>query len=219
MSSIEALSDEEDARVLVEATEPRSTTLYGQSKLRLEDRIARILLGSGTRCVILRTPVIYGSGAGGSMLRLLNHIDTPLPLPLGGLSNRRSVLCTRNLASAVAAILHPFRSGPGGVFHIHDGPPLSTTDMVTTLRHALRRPARLFPPTALGAHTARQMPGLGPIVRRLMGSLELSDAHFRHSFQWQPVKDTRTALAEMAVGHAAEKGRALPGLLKMREAA
>jgi nucleoside-diphosphate-sugar epimerase len=153
------------------------------------------------------------------MRRLLSHVDTAFPLPLGGLSNRRSVLCTRNLAIALAAILHPFRSGPGGVFHIHDGPPLSTTDMVTTLRHALRRPVRLFPPPALGVHAVRQMPGLGPLVRRLMGLLELSDAHFRRSFRWQPVRDTRTALAEMAVGYAAEKGRALPARLKVREAA
>jgi nucleoside-diphosphate-sugar epimerase len=219
MSSIEALSDEEDARVLVEASESRSTTLHGRSKLRLEDRIARIFLGSGTRCVILRTPVIYGPGAGGSLGRLLNLVDTAVPLPLGGLANRRSVLCTRNLASALAAAVHPFRSGPGGVFHIHDGPPLSTSDLVATLRHALRRPARLFPPSALGAHAARQVPVLGPVMRRLMGSLELCDAHFRRSFRWQPVRDTRTALAEMAVGYAAEKGRALPARLKVREAA
>jgi nucleoside-diphosphate-sugar epimerase len=219
MSSIKALADEEDARVLDEASEPRSTTLYGRSKLGLEDRIARIMLGSGTRCVILRTPLIYGPGAGRSMQHLLAHLDTGLPLPLGGLTNRRSVLCTRNLASALAAILHPFRSGPGGVFHVHDGPPLSTSEMVATLRHALRRPARLFPPSELGARAARRMPGLGPLARRLMGSLELSDAHFRRSFRWQPVEDTRSALAETAVGYAAGKGRALPARAKMREAA
>jgi UDP-N-acetyl-alpha-D-quinovosamine dehydrogenase len=219
MSSIKALSDEEDPRVLVETSEPRSTTLYGRSKLCLEDRLARVFLGSDTRCVILRTPVIYGPGAGGSLRRLLAHVDSPLPLPLGGLTNRRSVLCTRNLASACAAILRPFRSGPSGVFHIHDGPPLSTTDMVATLRHALRRPARLFPPTPLGAGTVRRIPALGPLARRLLGSLELSDTHFCRSFQWQPVRDTRTALAEMAVGYAAETGREQPAPLRISEAA
>jgi nucleoside-diphosphate-sugar epimerase len=219
MSSIKALSDEEDTRVLVEASEPRSTTLYGQSKLCLEDRIARIFLGSGTRCVILRTPVIYGPGAGGSIRRLLTHVDTALPLPLGGLTNRRSVLCTRNLASALGAILYPFRNGPGGLFHLHDGPPLSTTDIVATLRQALGRPARLFPPTTLGARAMRQIPAVGPIARRLVGSLELSDALFRRGFQWEPWRDTRAALAEMAANYGAERGRARRSPLPMGEAA
>jgi nucleoside-diphosphate-sugar epimerase len=208
LSSIKAITDEEDPRVLVEASQPRNTTLYGRSKLRLENRIAGILRGSGTRCVILRTPVIIGPAASGSMRRLLDHVDTPLPLPLGGLGNRRSLISTHNLASAFAVLLRSFRAGPDGLFHLHDGPPLSTTDIVATLRQALGRPARLFPPTTLGARAARQIPAVGPIARRLVGSLELCDAHFRRSFQWQPWRDTRAALAEMAANYAAERGRA-----------
>ena len=219
LSSIKALSDEEDSRVLVETSESRCGTLYGMSKLRLEDAIAGIFRGSTTRYVTLRTPVIYGPRARGSMRRLLDHIDTPLPLPLGGLANRRSLLCVRNLASALDAILCSGRDGPRGVFHVHDGPPLSTTDIVTTLRQALGRPARLFPPTAWGARAARHSPLVGPIMRRLMGSLELSDAHFRHSFQWRPVSDTRTALAEMAASFAADNGRALPARFAMGKVA
>lgn len=219
LSSIKAICDEEDPRVLVEASEPRSTTLYGRSKLQLEDRIAGILRGSGTRCIILRTPVIIGPAASGSMRRLLDHVDTPLPLPLGGLTNRRSLISTHNLASAFAVLLRPFRTGPDGVFHLHDGQPLSTTDIVTTLREALGRPARLFSPTMLGARAVRQIPAVGPIVRRLVGSLELCDAHFRRNFPWQPWGDTRAALAEMAASYGAERGRAWRVPRPMGEAA
>jgi hypothetical protein len=34
-------------------------------------------------------------------------------------------------------------------------------------------------------------------ARRLFGSLELSDAHFRQCFRWAPVVETRAALSEM----------------------
>jgi nucleoside-diphosphate-sugar epimerase len=219
LSSIKALSDEEDDRVLVETSQSKAGTLYGLSKLRLEDRIALILEGTPTRHVIVRAPIIYGPDPRGNMRRLLDHVDTPLPLPLCGLANRRSLLCTRNLASAFAAILHTDRSGPSGVFHIHDGPALSTTDIVTTLRCALGRPARLFPPSALGARAARLLPVVGPIASRLMGSLELCDDLFRRSFHWQPVTETRSALMEMAASYAAGKGRALPVPLGIGEAA
>jgi hypothetical protein len=59
------------------------------------------------------------------------------------------------------------------------------------------------------ARAARHIPFVRPIVRRLTGSLELSDAKFRRTFQWRPVVDTRTALMEMATAFAAEKGRAV----------
>ena len=207
LSSIKALTDEEDDRVLAETSEPRCSTLYGLCKLRLEDRIARILQGTATRCIILRPPILYGPRARGSMRRLLEHIDTPLPLPLGGLADRRSVLCERNLASAIESILHSLNRNATGVFHLHDGPPLSTTEIVATLRHGLGRPTGLLSAPSWIARTARHIPFIRPIVRRLTGSLELSDAKFRRTFQWRPVSDTRAALFEMAAAFAAEKGR------------
>jgi len=197
VSSIKALCDEEDRRVLVEASEPRGTTLYGRSKLRLEMAITSTLAGSGTRLVIVRNPVTYGAGKAGSLHRLMRLADTPLPLPLGGLANKRSVLAVDNFASALAATV---RSGPDsahGVFHVHDGPALSTTEIVATLRAAAGRPARLFPVGAAVTDMARKMGPLAPVARRLYGSLELSDAHFRQCFRWTPVVETMAALAEM----------------------
>ena len=210
VSSIKALTDEEDDRVLVETSEPRCSTLYGLCKLRLEDRIASILQGSATRCIILRPPILYGPRARGSMRRLLEHIDTPLPLPLGGLADRRSLLCERNLASAIDTILHSSQRSASGVFHLHDGPPLSTTEIIATLRQGLGRPTGLLPAPSWVARAARHIPFIRPIVRRLTGSLELSDARFRRTFQWRPLSDTRTALFEMGIAFAAEKGRAVP---------
>jgi nucleoside-diphosphate-sugar epimerase len=197
VSSIKAICDEEDERVLVEASEPRPTTLYGQSKLRLELAVGTVLGGSATRHVILRNPVMYSAGKNGSVHRLLQLADTPLPLPLGGLANKRSLLAVHNFADALAAVVRAGPAAPTGVFHVHDGPALSTTVLVATLRAALGRPARLFPIGLTAASIARRMPVLGATARRLFGSLELSDAHFRRSFAWAPPLDTRTALIEL----------------------
>jgi len=198
VSSIKALCGEDDGRVLTEASEPRPASLYGRSKLRLEQAMVRTLTGSGTRLVIVRNPVMYGEGKGGSVHRLLQLADTPLPLPLGSLTNRRSMLALRNFASAVAAIIRAGPQGSGGVYHVHDGPALSTTEIVATLRTALGRPRRLFPAGATGAAVARQVPLLATTARRLFGSLELSDTLFRRCFQWAPLVETKAALAEMA---------------------
>jgi hypothetical protein len=80
---------------------------------------------------------------------------------------------------------------------VHDGPALSTTEIVETLRSGLGRRRRLFGVSAL-AGIAGRAPAIGPAVRRLWGSLELSDARFRQCFRWTPVIDSRNALSRMA---------------------
>src|SRR5262249_41590782 len=136
LSSIKAIANEDDDRLLVETSESRSRTVYGRAKLRLEEIIGSRLQGSGTRYVILRTPVTYGRGAPGSLRRLLELACSPWPLPLAGLANRRSLLSIRNLASALATVLSA-PNAPSGVFHVQDGPPLSTTEIVSAYREAL----------------------------------------------------------------------------------
>jgi nucleoside-diphosphate-sugar epimerase len=198
VSSIKALCDEEDHRVLVETSASRATTLYGRSKRRLEERLQGVLAGSDTRLAAVRNPVMYGEAKPGSMSRLLQLVDSPLPLPLAGIANRRSLLATDNFASALAAILDTGGDGASGAFHVHDGPALSTTEIVETLRLALGRRRRLFGVGALAAGIAGRAPAIGPAVRRLWGSLELSDARFRQCFKWTPVLDSRDALSRMA---------------------
>ena len=206
VSSIKALCDEDDARVLTETCASRATTLYGRSKLRLEQIVTRMLAGSATHLAIVRNPAMYGPGKGGSVRRLLKLVDSGLPLPLGGLRNRRSLLALGNFASALGAIVRSPPQAAAGVFHIHDGPALSTTEIVETLRAALGRRRRLLAVGAGWVALARLVPPVGPAARRLYGSLEISDARFRQTFHWTPVMETRAALAEMAAARRAERG-------------
>jgi nucleoside-diphosphate-sugar epimerase len=203
VSSIKALCDEDDARVLVETCEPRSSGLYGRSKLRLEQRLERALAGSATRLAVVRNPAMYGPGKAGSVHRLLRLADTPLPLPLGGLTNRRSLLAVANFATALSAMVRAGPQAAPGIFHFHDGPALSTTEIVATLRAALGRPRRLFAIGRAAAAAVARVPPVAPIARRLYGSLEMSDARFRRAFNWTPAIETKVALAEMAAAHAA----------------
>jgi nucleoside-diphosphate-sugar epimerase len=198
VSSIKALCDEHDDRVLAETDESRASSLYGRSKWQLEQSLAALLNGSDTRLAIVRNPVMYGGDKSGSVQRLLQLADTALPLPLDDLGNRRSLLAVRNFAGALAAIVRSGPAAPGGIFHVHDGPALSTTEIVAILRAALGRPRRLFPVGAAATAVTTRAPLIGAAARRLYGSLELSDARFRRAFQWTPSIDTRAALAEVA---------------------
>ena len=197
ISSIKAICGEDDERVLTESSTPAPSSLYGHSKLRLERTLQQVFDKSATRLVILRNPAMYAEDKAGSIHRLLMLADTPWPLPFGGLHNKRSLLAVRNFAAALAVVLLAGPNTPAGLFHVHDGPPLSTTQLVTTLRWALGRPARLYP-VGPAARVACQVPMLGSLARRLYGSLEISDARFRQSFAWSPPIETTAALAYLA---------------------
>jgi nucleoside-diphosphate-sugar epimerase len=203
VSSIKAIADEDDSRVLVEDSEPRGTTLYGRSKLTVERSVADSCAGSAMRYIILRPPVLYGEDTQGSVHRLLKLADSPWPLPLGGLSNRRSLLATNNLASLLAHLARHGTELSSGCYHVHDGAPLSTTQIVDALRAGLGRSSRLFSAELCG-RVAGHMPGVGPTARRLFGSLEVSDARLRQSISWAPPMSSQAALAQMARAYRAD---------------
>ena len=130
-------------------------------------------------------------------MRLLELADSPFPLPLGGLANKRSIISVGNLASALATILNMSRARDG-VYHVHDGQPLSTTQIVESFRKALGRSRRLVPMLPAASGLLRAIPIVGPNCSRLYGSLQISDALFRQKFAWRPVEGSRAALADAA---------------------
>jgi UDP-glucose 4-epimerase len=213
ISSIKAVCDEENARLLDEQSAARGTTLYGMSKLRLERQLIGALDGTATRVVIIRNPVMYAEdGTGESLSRLLRLSNTPYPLPFARVHNRRSILCVRNLASAVHALIDSTAQATG-VYQLHDGLALGTDEIVKTFRETLGRPRRLFPVGDRLPFLARPLSLIGPSARRLYGSLELSDARFRSTIDWSPVVETRTALRAMAESYAQSiRGRGISRL-------
>jgi nucleoside-diphosphate-sugar epimerase len=211
VSSIKAIADESDERILVESSAPKSTRLYGLTKLRLEREIAELLARSATRRVIVRSPVVYGPLGCGSLMRLLKLADSPFPLPFSGLANKRSIISAGNLASALASILSVARARDG-VYHVHDGQPLSTTQIVELFRKALGRSRRLFPMPSAASTVLQAIPVVGPNCSRLYGSLQISDALFRETFAWHPVEGSQAALADAAVNFVDSGRTGLRGL-------
>src|SRR5690606_28022986 len=101
-----------------------------------------------------------------------------LPLPLGAVDNRRSLIHVGNLADLLLrAATHP--AAANQVFLASDGEELSTTDLLRRLAEAMGKPARLLPiPPPLLAFVARLV-GRGAIADRLLGSLTVDIAKTR----------------------------------------
>jgi nucleoside-diphosphate-sugar epimerase len=191
LSSIRAQSGPRADHPLTEADEPHPTDAYGRSKLAAEAAVR----ASGVRSTILRPVLVYGAGAKGNLASLSWLAALPLPLPLGSLVNRRSLLARDNLIAAIRFALDNPRADNQS-FIVSDPGALSVAEIVSILRQARGRSAALFPlpPTLIGAL-------LGLIGRReqwdrLAGSLVAEPAKLLAA-GWRPVVETAAGLTAM----------------------
>jgi nucleoside-diphosphate-sugar epimerase len=199
MSSVRAQSGPAADGVLTEDDAPRPTEAYGRAKLRAEAAVR----AAGVPWTILRPTMVYGAGAKGNLALLLRVADSPWPLPLAGLANRRSLVSLDNLIAAVRFVLGA-DVAVRQVYLVADPTPVTLPQIIAALRRGLGRAPRLYPvPLAVFAHTCRLI-GRGDVWERIGGSLVV-DSGKLIAAGWRPDADTLGTLARIAGQH----GRAL----------
>ena len=167
---------------------------YGRSKADAERGLASLARAGRLEPVILRPPLIYGPGARGNFARLVALVARGVPLPLGAVRNRRSLIFVGNLVDAIVRSLdHP--AAAGETFMVSDGEDLSTPDLVRRIARALGKPARLIPvPTAL-LRLGGAVAGRSDDVARLLDDLVVDSSRIRAQLDWTPPFRLDEALA------------------------
>jgi nucleoside-diphosphate-sugar epimerase len=177
-----------------EADPPAPADPYGVSKHEAEQGLAAT---AGIETAVVRPPLVYGPGVGANFLRLMRAVHRGVPLPLGAVDNRRSLVYVENLADVLALCAsHP--AAAGGTFLASDGPPLSTPALVRALGRALGRRPRLVPVPPALLRGAASLVGRGPAVERLCGSLVVDDSRVRAALGWRPPFGAEAGLARTA---------------------
>lgn len=165
--------------------EPRPLDPYAKSKLEAERALFAFSHDSGMDAVIIRPPLIYGPGVGANFLAMMQLMQKRIPLPLGAVNNRRSLLFVRNLASLIhRAAEHD--AAANKVFLASDGIDLSTTDMLRMLATSMGKSARLFPVPTSAMSFALRLVRNEAIARRLFGSLVVDIQATRKVLEWEP---------------------------------
>lgn len=177
-----------------ETDPPAPADPYGVSKHEAEQALAAT---AGIETAVVRPPLVYGPGVGANFLRLMGAVHRGVPLPLGAVDNRRSLVYVENLADVLAlCVSHPHAAG--GTFLVSDGPPLSTPELIRALGRALGRRPRLVPVPCALLRGAASLVGRGPAVERLCGSLVVDDSYVRAALDWRPPFDAEAGLARTA---------------------
>lgn len=116
---------------------------YALSKQAAERALLNL---PGLDPIILRPPLVYGPGVGANFARLARLAASPLPLPLAGLTARRSLIHIDDLCSAIVTLLAGPRPGRW-LLSGQDAP--TVPELLKVLAQAQDRPAQLF---ALPSH-------------------------------------------------------------------
>lgn len=191
MSSVRAQAGLAADHVITEKDVPRPTDVYGRSKLAAE----RLLAESGVGFTVLRPAVVYGHGVKGNIASLMTLAQTPMPLPFGGLDNRRSLLALENLASAIELVLASPRA-EAETFLVADVEPISVAELVAAMREGLgRSPHLVRVPLAV---VKRLMATFGKEAEwdRLSGSFVIDAAKLRR-IGWRPRIRTPEGIVKM----------------------
>lgn len=164
---------------------PRPEDPYGQSKWEAELTLHEVAARTGLEVVIVRPPLVYGPGVRANFLRLIRLVQRGVPLPLGSVKNRRSLVGLDNLVDLlIRCVDHP--AAVGQTFLVSDGHDLSTPELIRRLAEAMGRPARLlpFPPALL--RLGGRLTGYLEEVKRLIGSLQADIRHTCEMLDWYP---------------------------------
>ena len=172
---------------------------YGTTKKLAEERIMAVASGTGMAVTVLRPCLMYGAGAKGNLASMMHWVGRGIPLPLGLVANRRSLMHVRNFADLILRCLDS-RDPVCGLFSAVDGGVFSTPALLRATAKALGKTAWLFPfPPALLFLGARLL-GRGGMAEKLLGDLVVDGSELTSRLGWRPPFTPEQGFVEMAAG-------------------
>jgi UDP-glucose 4-epimerase len=177
--------------------QPAPLDPYGVSKLEAEQGLQALAAKTGMEVVIIRPVLVYGPGVKANFRSMMGWLNRGVPLPLGAITNKRSLVALDNLVDLiVTCIQHP--AAANQIFLVSDDEDLSTSELLRRMARALGRPARLLPlPMWLLSRTAELL-GKKALSQRLCGSLQVDIEKTKTLLDWTPAIGVDGALIKTA---------------------
>lgn len=158
---------------------------YALSKYEAEQGLMKLARETSMEVVIIRPPLVYGPGVKANFLNMMRWLYKNIPLPLGSIHNRRSLVALENLVDfIVTCIRHP--AAANQVFLVADGEDLSTTELLRRVALALGKKPVLLPVNQRLLKYCLLTLGMGDLETRLCGTLQVDISKARKLLNWSP---------------------------------
>lgn len=184
--------------------QPAPVDPYGISKREAEDALRQTARTTGMEVVIIRPPLIYGPGVKANFQRMIHLLNMSVPLPLGAIHNRRSLVALDNLVDLIVTCTeHP--AAANQTFLAGDGEDLSTTELLRRMASVLGKKAWLVPVPVWLMEVGAVLVRKRALVQRLCGSLQVDISKARDLLEWKPVVTIDEALKKTAKAYLEDK--------------
>jgi UDP-glucose 4-epimerase len=173
---------------------PNPIDSYAISKYEAEQGLQLIAAKTGMEVVIIRPPLIYGPGVKGNFQSMLFWLRKGIPLPLGAIKNKRSLVSLENLNSLIeTCIEHP--KAANQIFLVSDDNDLSTKELLQEVGQIIKKPVRLLPIPAILLYWGAGLLGKKAVLERLCGSLQVDIDKTKQLLDWKPQQSLKEGLA------------------------
>ena len=193
LSSV-GVNGESTTRPFTELDLPAPASAYAVAKHEAEQALTKIVSETNLEVVIVRPPLVTGPNAPGNFGRLVRLARSGIPLPFGGIKNRRSVVGITNLCEFLTVVSqHPAASNE--TFLVADPQDISTSALIAALRSSMQMPPRLVPVPAGTIKGCLRLLGWGGVAQQLYGDLQISAAKAWMKLGWMPQYETLASIA------------------------
>lgn len=172
---------------------------YAISKMEAEIGLKNISELTDMEVVIVRPPLVIGPGAPGNFRRLLRLVDTGIPLPLGNLVARKSMISLDNLCDilikCISAPLPRFSQ-----FVVSDDYDYSTAGLVRLIAKYMGKKQLLLPMPVFFLEAVASLVGKSADIRKLAVPLVVDGSETTRILNWSPVQPPEECVKE-AVGY------------------
>jgi nucleoside-diphosphate-sugar epimerase len=182
MSSVKVNGEQTTVLPYSESQPSHAEDAYGRTKLQTELLISN---SPDLKSTIIRSPLVYGPGVKGNFLKLIQLSERGLPLPIGMIKNKRSLIFLENLIDAVIQSLEN-SAAIGQIYLVSDNADISTPELFRAVAKALNKPSRLIPFPVFLLRLAGVLFGKSGAIKRLAGSLQVDCNKIHKELGWKP---------------------------------
>ncbi|OGR28091.1 MAG: hypothetical protein A2277_14935 [Desulfobacterales bacterium RIFOXYA12_FULL_46_15] len=169
-----------------EENDEKPYNAYTASKFEAEKVLRELSARTGLEIVIIRSPLVYGPGVKANFLKMIDLVNTGLPLPFAGISNKRSFIAVDNLVDVIATcVVH--EKAAGETFFVSDDQPLSTPQLIEKISEALGFKPRLFYSPSLFFKYVLILIRRQEIYESLWGNMAVDSRKINHYLGWKPI--------------------------------
>ncbi len=164
---------------------PNPQEHYAACKNEAEVGLQKIATETGMEVVIIRSPLVYGANAPGNFGKFSALAKKNLPLPLGTINNKRSLIGIDNLVDLIITCIdHP--KAANQTFLVSDDNDVSTSHLLRSMIISAGKTPLLLPVPVSILRFFAGLLGKASVIDRMSSNLQVDISHTKSTLGWKP---------------------------------